>query len=102
MAISSYSLKKAPLKAVHLQWRCMRLPSCHFSSIYCRCVSKWFADDATGCDDFTKLRQCSMSSSKYGYFPKPSKCILLAPYRDCSESVSRAQVLTFRPSKDSG
>jgi hypothetical protein len=46
------------------------------------CKQVWFADDATGCDKFVKLRQwfdvLLADGPKYGYFPKPSKCILLA------------------------
>ena len=45
------------------------------------CNQVWFADDATGCDEFTKLRSWFDLLLKvgplYGYYPKPSKCILL-------------------------
>ena len=45
------------------------------------CNQVWFADDATGCDDFTKLRVWFDLLLKvgplYAYYPKPSKCILL-------------------------
>ena len=46
------------------------------------CKQVWFADDATGCDKFEKLRKwfdvLLDVGPKCGYFPKPSKCILLA------------------------
>src|SRR5690349_10705854 len=45
------------------------------------CNQVWFADDATGCDDFAKLRLWFDSLVKigplYGYYPKPKKCILV-------------------------
>jgi hypothetical protein len=45
------------------------------------CKQVWYADDATGCDKFSKLRQwfdlLLEKGPIYGYFPKPSKCILL-------------------------
>jgi len=46
------------------------------------CKQVWFADDATGCDDFLTMRKwfdtLVEKGPLYGYFPKPSKCILLA------------------------
>ena len=46
------------------------------------CKQVWFADDATGCDKFKALRIWFDALVEigpiYGYFPKPSKCILLA------------------------
>jgi hypothetical protein len=46
------------------------------------CKQVWFADDATGCDEFLMLRKwfdtLVEKGPLYGYFPKPSKCILLA------------------------
>jgi hypothetical protein len=45
------------------------------------CNQVWYADDATDCDTLEKLRSWfdSLQSEgpKYGYFPKPAKCILL-------------------------
>jgi hypothetical protein len=45
------------------------------------CKQVWFADDATGCDKFAVMRAwfdaLVESGPLYGYFPKPSKCILL-------------------------
>jgi hypothetical protein len=41
----------------------------------------WYADDATGCDKFKDLRawydRLLIAGPIYGYFPKPSKCILI-------------------------
>ena len=41
----------------------------------------WYADDATSCDSFIKMRAwfdaLREKGPKYGYYPKPSKCILL-------------------------
>ena len=46
------------------------------------CNQIWFADDASGCDKFEKLRRWFDMLMKvgplYGYYPKPSKCILVA------------------------
>ena len=46
------------------------------------CKQVWFADDATGCDKFLTLRKwfdvLVEMGPLYGYYPKPSKCILLA------------------------
>ncbi|MEO7176741.1 MAG: reverse transcriptase domain-containing protein [Saprospiraceae bacterium] len=45
------------------------------------CKQVWYADDATGCDSFERMRQwfdaLQSKGPKYGYFPKPSKCILV-------------------------
>ena len=45
------------------------------------CNQVWYADDATGCDTFAKLRvwfdALLEKGPKYGYFPKPEKCILV-------------------------
>ena len=45
------------------------------------CNQVWYADDATGCDTFAKLRiwfdALLTKGPKYGYFPKPEKCILV-------------------------
>ena len=46
------------------------------------CKQVWFADDATGCDEFVTMRIWFDALLKlgptYGYYPKPAKCILLA------------------------
>jgi len=46
------------------------------------CKQVWFADDATGCDNFVSLRKWFDTLLEigplYGYYPKPSKCILLS------------------------
>ena len=46
------------------------------------CKQVWFADDATGCDKFETMRawfdELVLIGPLYGYYPKPSKCILLA------------------------
>ena len=46
------------------------------------CKQVWYADDATGCDKFETMRAWFDALVElgpiYGYFPKPSKCILLA------------------------
>ena len=45
------------------------------------CRQVWYADDATGCDSFERMRAwfdaLRALGPKYGYFPKPSKCILV-------------------------
>jgi hypothetical protein len=45
------------------------------------CKQVWYADDATGCDKFEKLRKWYDAmlehGPRYGYFPKPAKCILV-------------------------
>jgi hypothetical protein len=45
------------------------------------CRQVWYADDATGCDTFDRMREwfdaLQAKGPKYGYFPKPSKCILV-------------------------
>ena len=46
------------------------------------CKQVWFADDATGCDEFATMRAWFDTllelGPMYGYYPKPAKCILLA------------------------
>jgi len=46
------------------------------------CKQVWYADDATGCDKFQTMRAwfdaLVVWGPMYGYFPNPSKCILLA------------------------
>ena len=45
------------------------------------CSQVWYADDATGCDTFENMRAwfdaLQTHGPKFGYFPKPSKCILI-------------------------
>jgi len=45
------------------------------------CKQVWYADDATGCDKLEKLRgwfdRLLDEGPAYGYYPKPSKCILV-------------------------
>src|ERR1700710_1685258 len=45
------------------------------------CRQVWYADDATGCDSFARMREwfdaLQRHGPKYGYYPKPSKCILI-------------------------
>lgn len=65
LAMAMYAMALAPLlKELH--------PLCH---------QVWYADDATGCDTFVRMRAwfdaLQALGPKYGYFPKPSKCILL-------------------------
>ena len=55
------------------------------------CKQIWFADDASGCDTFEKLRLWFGMLMKigpiYGYYPKPKKCILISK----SDRLERAQ-----------
>ena len=66
LAMAMYALGLVPLVE--------RLRAC--------CNQVWFADDATGCDKFEALRKWFDMLLKvgplYGYYPKPSKCILLS------------------------
>src|SRR4051794_21086472 len=67
-----------------------------FKQLQPYCKQVWCADDATGCDEFIKLRKWSDVLEKgpmYGYFPKPSKCILITKL----EHVARANEI-FRDS----
>ena len=45
------------------------------------CNHVWYADDATGCGTFAQMRAwfdaLLAKGPKYGYFPKPAKCILV-------------------------
>ena len=74
------------------------------------CKQVWFADDATGCDEFVKLRmwfdKLMLDGPKYGYFPKPSKCILVVkPDRvEKAQSVFKGTGVNVQTegSKDSG
>ena len=70
----------------------------------------WYADDATGCDEFVKMRkwfdELQRLGPMYGYYPKPSKCILLAKPERLDEAQrifkgTGVDVLT-EGSKDSG
>ena len=48
------------------------------------CKQVWFADDATGCDNFVSMRKWFDTLVEigplYGYYPKPSKCLLLSRF----------------------
>ena len=65
LAMAMYALALVPLSR-HLQPLCKQV---------------WYADDATGCDSFEKMRLwfnvLLEKGPMYGYFPKPSKCILV-------------------------
>ena len=68
-----------------------RVPICHGDVRPRSCASalksaqamhaRWYADDATGCDSLERMRvwfdALLEKGPKYGYFPKPSKCILV-------------------------
>ena len=66
------------------------------------CKQVWFVDDATGCDKFPTMRKWFDTLVEfgplYGYYPKPSKCILLAkPDRlDLALEVFKVLELTFK------
>ena len=65
LAMAMYALALVPL-VKHIQQACKQV---------------WYADDATGCDKLTKMKQwfdvlCEVGP-RYGYFPKPEKCILV-------------------------
>ena len=74
------------------------------------CKQVWFADDATGCDKFQTMREWFDALVElgplYGYFPKPSKCILLAkPDRvDLAQKVFKESGIDIQTegAKDSG
>jgi hypothetical protein len=74
------------------------------------CKQVWYADDATGCDKFEKLRAwfdvLLKKGPVYGYFPKPSKCILLTkPERvEQAKKIFRGSGVTVQTegSKDTG
>ena len=57
------------------------------------CRQVWYADDATGCDNFVRMRAwfdaLQNKGPKYGYFPKPSKCILVTK----PERVEKGQMI---------
>jgi hypothetical protein len=65
LAMAMYAIALAPLLK-HLQPLCKQV---------------WYADDATGCDTIEKMRgwfdELLEVGPTYGYFPKPSKCILV-------------------------
>src|SRR4051812_49181782 len=76
MVILNYSHRKAQHKAVPLRWRCMRLLSFPSQTSTSFVQTSVVADDA-----LVVLSNCVMVRTvgpMYGYFPKPSKCILLA------------------------
>jgi hypothetical protein len=65
LAMAMYAIALSPLLK-HLQPMCKQV---------------WYADDATGCDKLEKMRawfdEMLIEGPKYGYFPKPAKCILV-------------------------
>ena len=65
LAMARYALALVPLSK-HLQPLCKQV---------------WYADDGTGCDKFEKMRTwfdvLLEKGPLYGYYPKPSKCILV-------------------------
>ena len=65
LAMAMYALALVPLSK-HLQPLCRKV---------------WYADDGTGCDKFEKMRTwfdvLLEKGPLYGYYPKPSKCILV-------------------------
>ena len=73
------------------------------------CRQVWYADDATGCDKLDRLRVWDallLHGPKYGYFPKPSKCILLVKL-ECLERANQLfkgteVTVEKQGSKDSG
>ena len=74
------------------------------------CKHAWVADDASGCDELTKLKKwyddLLTKVSSYGYYPNPSKCILVVK----AEKLEQAKLLfkgmgvdiTLDGSKDTG
>ena len=74
------------------------------------CKQVWYADDATGCDKFQTMRTWFDALVEfgplYGYYPKPSKCILLAkPDRvDLAHKVFKGSDIDIKTegAKDSG
>jgi len=65
LAMAMYALALAPL----------------LKELHPKCLQVWYADDATGCDTLVRMRAwfdaLRALGPKYGYFPKPSKCILV-------------------------
>ena len=82
MATLSYSHKKALRKAVPSDGDVCDCTRALLRRLLPKCKQVWFADDATGCDKFETMRAWFDALVQlgpiYGYFPKPSKCILLA------------------------
>ena len=74
------------------------------------CKQVWYADDATGCDKFETMRTWFDAlvefGPMYGYYPKPSKCILLTkPDRvDLAQKVFKGSDIDIQTegAKDSG
>ena len=74
------------------------------------CRQIWYADDASGCDDFVRLRKwydalCA-KGPLYGYHPSPKKCILVVkPERLAAASFhfkGTGVVISTEGSKDTG
>lgn len=75
------------------------------------CKQVWYADDATGCDSLEKMRAwfdaMLKESPKYGYFPKPAKCILVVKphlFERAKEVLKKSGVIDIKTegSKDTG
>ena len=107
---SNWHLKRAQHKAVlaMAMYALALVPLVQRLLPYCKQV--WYADDATGCDEFVKMRkwfdELQRLGPMYGYYPKPSKCILLAKPERLDEAQrifkgTGVDVLT-EGSKDSG
>ena len=58
-------------------------------------ASKWYADDATGCDTIDRLKSwydlLLKKGPTYGYYPKPTQCVLVVK----PEHIERARA-TFK------
>src|SRR5688572_18528845 len=80
MAVLSCSLKKVPHRDVRLPWHVCDALVPLLKQLLPLCKQVWFADDATGCDDFLTMRKWfdTLVENSLRLFPKPSKCILLA------------------------
>ena len=80
------------------------------SKLHTLCQQVWFADDGTGCDTFDRLRNWFDTllaiGPKYGYFPKPTKCILITKpdRREHAERVFRGTGVSIdvQGGKDTG
>jgi hypothetical protein len=82
LAMAMYALALVPLSK-HLQPLCKQV---------------WYADDATGCDTLERMHTWFEAlleyGPRYGYYPKPSKCILVVK----ADKLQRAQEV-FKGSK---
>ena len=74
------------------------------------CKQVWYADDATGCDKLEKLKHwfdvLLEYGPRYGYYPKPSKCILVVKvdkYEEAKKIFKRSGLhVQLVGSKDTG